>query len=138
MPKLLTEEQLERLREFEARKQAGEKLNAEERLEQRRLRAEQKAAAAAEQLAAVNNAEKRRLDRRRYEIGKLATEAGLGNFPAERLRHGFARLAEFLNRSIGGSVDGSSPNPASPPLPGPASATGDVCEAENGLGAGSL
>ncbi|MBS3025433.1 hypothetical protein [Acidiphilium multivorum] len=119
MSRLLTEAQLERLRELETRRQASEKLSPDERLELRRLRAEEKAAAAATELAKVANAEKRRLDRRRYEIGKLAIELGLENVPDHILRNGFAYLAGRLARTTNQSdPTNRETDPGSPPAPG--------------------
>lgn len=107
MAKLLPETQLERLRDLEARKKAGEKLNGDERLMLQRLRAEKMAAEAAARLARIDGAEKRRLDRRSYQIGRLALAAGLENSPDDHLRWGFARLAEVLKQS--GNASGSRP-----------------------------
>ena len=84
---------LRRLNELAEKRKAGIRLTAAEGLELRELRVAKAAAQQAMERAAILKARRALADQTRYRLGDLALAAGLGDWPEELLKVGFARLA---------------------------------------------
>ena len=114
---------LQRLNELAEKRKAGIRLTAAEGLELRELRVAKAAAQQAMERAAILKARRALADQTRYRLGGLALAAGLGDWPEELLKVGFARLAALTEHGKAALLGKYGGGEAQPPASHPGTGT---------------
>ena len=114
---------LRRLNELAEKRKAGIRLTAAEGLELRELRVAKAAAQQAMERAAILKARRALADQTRYRLGDLALAAGLGDWPEELLKVGFARLAALTEHGKAALLGKYGGGEAQPPASHPGTGT---------------